>query len=83
MIKNWESATRSRARKQVGCQFSVFLNCTALLFSFFISFLLLFCILNKLRVDDEQAYTNELENKVSRLEEENERLRKRKVYIFF
>ncbi|WKA06729.1 hypothetical protein VitviT2T_024617 [Vitis vinifera] len=30
-----------------------------------------------------QAYTNELENKVSRLEEENERLRKRKVYIFF
>ncbi|KAL6311957.1 hypothetical protein AAG906_007441 [Vitis piasezkii] len=50
MIKNWESATRSRARKQ--------------------------------------AYTNELENKVSRLEEENERLRKRKciyvglVYLF-
>uniref|UniRef100_F6H993 BZIP domain-containing protein n=1 Tax=Vitis vinifera TaxID=29760 RepID=F6H993_VITVI len=41
MIKNWESATHSRARKQ--------------------------------------AYTNELENKVSRLEEENERLRKRKV----
>ncbi|KAL6321722.1 hypothetical protein AAG906_031234 [Vitis piasezkii] len=41
MIKNWESATRSRARKQ--------------------------------------AYTNELENKVSRLEEENERLRKRKL----
>lgn len=33
----------------------------------------------KLRVRDEQAYTNELENKVSRLEEENERLRKRKV----
>lgn len=26
-----------------------------------------------------QAYTNELENKVSRLEEENERLRKQKV----
>ncbi|KAJ4720456.1 ABSCISIC ACID-INSENSITIVE 5-like protein 2 [Melia azedarach] len=40
MIKNRESAARSRARKQ--------------------------------------AYTNELENKVSRLEEENERLRKRK-----
>ncbi|TKY45825.1 ABSCISIC ACID-INSENSITIVE 5 protein 2 [Spatholobus suberectus] len=39
MIKNRESAARSRARKQ--------------------------------------AYTNELENKVSRLEEENERLRKR------
>ncbi|RVW29304.1 abscisic acid-insensitive 5-like protein 2 [Vitis vinifera] len=45
MIKNWESATRSRARKQ--------------------------------------AYTNELENKVSRLEEENERLRKRKVSSLF
>ncbi|KAJ4835164.1 hypothetical protein Tsubulata_028759 [Turnera subulata] len=45
MIKNRESAARSRARKQ--------------------------------------AYTNELENKVSRLEEENERLRKRKVSIFF
>lgn len=27
----------------------------------------------------DQAYTNELENKVSRLEEENERLRKQKV----
>nr|ABK93455.1 unknown [Populus trichocarpa] len=40
MIKNRESAARSRARKQ--------------------------------------AYTNELENKVSRLEEENERLRKRR-----
>ncbi|KAJ8747223.1 hypothetical protein K2173_008877 [Erythroxylum novogranatense] len=40
MIKNRESAARSRARKQ--------------------------------------AYTNELENKVSRLEEENERLRRRK-----
>ncbi|KAK3228578.1 hypothetical protein Dsin_000459 [Dipteronia sinensis] len=40
MIKNRESAARSRARKQ--------------------------------------AYTNELENKVSRLEEENERLKKRK-----
>ena len=53
MIKNRESAARSRARKQVGSQFSVFLNSTALLFSFFISLLLLFCILNKLRVDDE------------------------------
>ena len=41
MIKNRESAARSRARKQ--------------------------------------AYTNELENKISRLEEENERLRKLKV----
>ncbi|KAK6928955.1 Basic-leucine zipper domain [Dillenia turbinata] len=45
MIKNRESAARSRARKQ--------------------------------------AYTNELENKVSRLEEENERLRKRKVCLYF
>ncbi|KAG4399423.1 hypothetical protein GLYMA_08G227000v4 [Glycine max] len=44
MIKNRESAARSRARKQ--------------------------------------AYTNELENKVSRLEEENERLRKRKDVSF-
>ncbi|KAK4756125.1 hypothetical protein SAY87_009882 [Trapa incisa] len=42
MIKNRESAARSRARKQ--------------------------------------AYTNELEQKVSRLEEENERLRKRKAF---
>lgn len=42
MIKNRESAARSRARKQ--------------------------------------AYTSELENKVSRLEEENERLRKRKEF---
>ncbi|KAL6902231.1 hypothetical protein ACP4OV_005107 [Aristida adscensionis] len=41
MIKNRESAARSRARKQ--------------------------------------AYTNELENKIARLEEENERLRKHKV----
>jgi hypothetical protein len=41
MIKNRESAARSRARKQ--------------------------------------AYTNELENKVSRLEEENERLKRQKV----
>ncbi|EEF50246.1 DNA binding protein, putative [Ricinus communis] len=43
MIKNRESAARSRARKQ--------------------------------------AYTNELEHKVSRLEAENERLRKRKVIL--
>ncbi|ONI21269.1 hypothetical protein PRUPE_2G056800 [Prunus persica] len=43
MIKNRESAARSRARKQ--------------------------------------AYTNELENKVSRLEEENERLRKQKKRV--
>ncbi|XP_062180605.1 ABSCISIC ACID-INSENSITIVE 5-like protein 2 isoform X2 [Phragmites australis] len=43
MIKNRESAARSRARKQ--------------------------------------AYTNELENKVSRLEEENERLKKQKVLL--
>lgn len=28
-----------------------------------------------------QAYTNELENKVSRLEEENERLKKQKVLL--
>uniref|UniRef100_A0A2P2JS40 Basic leucine zipper protein n=1 Tax=Rhizophora mucronata TaxID=61149 RepID=A0A2P2JS40_RHIMU len=45
MIKNRESAARSRARKQ--------------------------------------AYTNELENKVSFLQEENERLRKRKVSVLF
>ncbi|KAJ1411606.1 Basic-leucine zipper domain [Sesbania bispinosa] len=45
MIKNRESAARSRARKQ--------------------------------------AYTNELEQKVSRLEEENERLRKRKVRFYY
>ncbi|KAJ9544383.1 hypothetical protein OSB04_024090 [Centaurea solstitialis] len=45
MIKNRESAARSRARKQ--------------------------------------AYTHELENKVSRLEEENERLRRQKVSLCF
>ncbi|KAF8403531.1 hypothetical protein HHK36_011635 [Tetracentron sinense] len=45
MIKNRESAARSRARKQ--------------------------------------AYTNELENKVSRLEEENERLKKQKDSLVF
>ncbi|KAK1277277.1 ABSCISIC ACID-INSENSITIVE 5-like protein 2 [Acorus gramineus] len=45
MIKNRESAARSRARKQ--------------------------------------AYTNELENKVSRLEEENERLKKQSVFVNF
>ncbi|KAH6779510.1 ABA-responsive element binding protein 3 [Perilla frutescens var. hirtella] len=44
MIKNRESAARSRARKQ--------------------------------------AYTNELENKVSRLEEENERLKRQKFWYF-
>lgn len=31
---------------------------------------------------DGQAYTHELENKVSRLEEENERLRRQKVFFF-
>jgi hypothetical protein len=31
----------------------------------------------------QQAYTNELENKVSRLEEENEKLKKQKVLWFF
>jgi hypothetical protein len=31
----------------------------------------------------QQAYTNELENKVSRLEEENERLKRQKVLPFF
>ncbi|KDO57342.1 hypothetical protein CISIN_1g0206972mg [Citrus sinensis] len=45
MIKNRESAARSRARKQ--------------------------------------AYTQELENKVSRLEEENERLRRQRVWFIF
>nr|KYP59691.1 ABSCISIC ACID-INSENSITIVE 5-like protein 2 [Cajanus cajan] len=45
MIKNRESAARSRARKQ--------------------------------------AYTTELEHKVSRLEEENEKLRRQKVWFFF
>ncbi|KAG8372267.1 hypothetical protein BUALT_Bualt12G0048600 [Buddleja alternifolia] len=44
MIKYWESAARSQARKQ--------------------------------------AYTHELENKVSRLEEENERLKRQKVLAF-
>ncbi|URE45186.1 Abscisic acid-insensitive 5-like protein [Musa troglodytarum] len=52
MIKNRESAARSRARKQIW---------------FFY----------------EQAYTNELENKVSRLEEENQRLRQQRVTSIF
>ncbi|OAY85657.1 ABSCISIC ACID-INSENSITIVE 5-like protein 2, partial [Ananas comosus] len=33
-------------------------------------------------VEDKLAYTNELENKVSRLEEENERLKKQKMSLF-
>lgn len=33
----------------------------------------------KMQCFDEQAYTHELENKVSRLEEENERLKRQKV----
>ncbi|XP_056865350.1 ABSCISIC ACID-INSENSITIVE 5-like protein 2 isoform X1 [Raphanus sativus] len=72
MIKNRESAARSRARKQVTA------NCLAedrvcVAFS-------LWCVLTLgvVMMMDEQAYTQELEIKVSRLEAENERLRRQK-----
>ncbi|RID65105.1 hypothetical protein BRARA_D00325 [Brassica rapa] len=68
MIKNRESAARSRARKQVRKQLYVIAN--ALPFSFLVCNIWVF--------DEEQAYTQELEIKVSRLEEENERLRRQK-----
>lgn len=71
MIKNRESAARSRARKQVGLLSWPF----SFLTHFFAS--ILFDLENT--ISFKQAYTNELENKVSRLEEENERLRKQKV----
>lgn len=71
MIKNRESAARSRARKQVIRMMTE----TNLCFS------LVFVWSNKIETFcDEQAYTHELEIKVSRLEEENEKLRRLKVY---
>ncbi|KAL5994964.1 hypothetical protein ACLOJK_025021 [Asimina triloba] len=56
MIKNRESAARSRARKQVR-------------------------LISGDATHHDQAYTNELENKVSLLEEENERLKKQKMAL--
>lgn len=73
MIKNRESAARSRARKQVR---NIFCNCKFVV----VIRLVKSCRFSFLTLDiDEQAYTHELEIKVSRLEEENERLRRQKV----
>ncbi|EYU20866.1 hypothetical protein MIMGU_mgv1a008962mg [Erythranthe guttata] len=71
MIKNRESAARSRARKQV---LSIFIFFKFFLFSAIGIYLLFLCLLIYV-----QAYTHELENKVSRLEEENERLKRQQV----
>jgi ABA responsive element binding factor len=75
MIKNRESAARSRARKQVSG-----------LLPFPLAMSNAGCSFLSLAIDETQAYTNELENKVEwleeenkRLEEENSRLRRHKV----
>lgn len=71
-IKNRESAARSRARKQVGFYLEIFV-------------MLAYPVLFQLRVTTAdsceivQAYHNELVSKVSRLEEENIKLKKEKV----
>lgn len=74
-IKNRESAARSRARKQV--QFSA---CFCLLFGMnYVGFC--FIYLPSDPCGSIQAYHNELVSKVSRLEEENIKLKKEKVRI--
>lgn len=78
MIKNRESAARSRARKQVRnnfCSCKSVVVVISLVKSCSFSFALCVPTLDI----DEQAYTHELEIKVSRLEEENERLKREKV----
>ena len=67
MIKNRESAARSRARKQVKNDEE---NNNKLI-----------CYNIEYFCGDEQAYTHELEIKVSSLEEENEKLRRLKVKV--
>jgi ABA responsive element binding factor len=79
MIKNRESAARSRARKQVGCRFDWLLLQSI---DGFPNSKVLVCTPFPSMVAAWQAYTHELENKVARLEEENERLRKLKVNFF-
>lgn len=75
-IKNRESAARSRARKQVGFYLEIFV-------------MLAYPVLFQLRVTTAdsceivQAYHNELVRKVSRLEEENIKLKKEKVRNLF
>ncbi|KAL2641036.1 hypothetical protein AAZV13_06G268500 [Glycine max] len=77
MIKNRESAARSRARKQVSVIF--LLNAMLWFFSF-----KCFPLVNILNLNDNyKAYTTELEHKVSRLEEENEKLRRQQVCFCF
>ena len=53
------------------------------MFDSHVVFSFLFCTTAQDLHDHEQAYTHELENKVSRLEEENERLKRQKVYSIY
>ncbi|KAJ0100391.1 hypothetical protein Patl1_21013 [Pistacia atlantica] len=76
MIKNRESAARSRARKQVE------LECCFLLFDESCLVIVVLFLASVKRSIGCQAYTHELENKVSQLEEENERLRKQRAVEF-
>ncbi|CAD6210990.1 unnamed protein product [Miscanthus lutarioriparius] len=76
MIKNRESAARSRARKQVACQ-PQSPHCIRILDE--MKWARTYKLVVFGFIDETQAYTNELENKISQLEEENERLRRHKA----
>lgn len=71
-IKNRESAARSRARKQVGFYLEIFVMLAY-------PVLLQLCVTIADSCEIVQAYHNELVSKVSRLEEENIKLKKEKV----